>query len=85
MTAWNKTHNALVMFVCARVYNPCILYSEPTKKRPLSPSDDTKSKMLSTESRDRSVRHADVTSGEEEYDAEAHKHLSVDCSVCRRI
>lgn len=47
-------------------------------KRPLSPvGDEPKSKVLSTESRDRSVRHA-----EKEYDAEAFKHLPVDCSVC---
>jgi len=66
-------------------FKQIVVYSEPPKKGSLSPIDETKSKLLTTESRDRTVRHADVTSGEEEYDAKAHKHLSVDCSVCRRV
>ena len=55
---------------------------EATRKRPLSLSTETASKVLATESRDRSVRRDDVTSGEEEYDAQAHAHLPFDCSVC---
>ena len=59
-----------------------VVCSEATRKRPLSPSTETARKVLATESRDRPVRHDDVTSGEDEYDAEAHGHLSFDCSVC---
>jgi len=85
----SMTSDVLALFLVhsrnADVCECASVSSEPTKKRSLSLSDETKSKLLSTESRDRSARHDDVTSGEEEYDAEAYKHLQVDCSVCLRV